>query len=108
MGNHRDAWVYGGGDPSSGTACMMEVARVISEMSTSHNGKGSSKKFSNRFTLAIIVEKHTLLNFFCTCGKITRFSRSRGKFSCTGNFNGKKHSELLTTISVSQKSFRNF
>lgn len=32
MGNHRDAWVYGGGDPSSGTACMMEMSRVLGDM----------------------------------------------------------------------------
>ena len=32
MGNHRDAWVYGAGDPSSGTACMMEMSRVLGEM----------------------------------------------------------------------------
>jgi len=28
-GNHRDAWVYGGVDPSSGTASMMELARSL-------------------------------------------------------------------------------
>ena len=28
-GNHRDAWVYGGVDPSSGTASLMELARSI-------------------------------------------------------------------------------
>ena len=27
VGNHRDAWIYGGVDPSSGTAAMMELAR---------------------------------------------------------------------------------
>src|SRR5256885_2258278 len=27
LGNHRDAWVYGGVDPSSGTASMMEMTR---------------------------------------------------------------------------------
>ncbi|XP_041468026.1 N-acetylated-alpha-linked acidic dipeptidase 2-like [Lytechinus variegatus] len=32
MGNHRDAWVYGAVDPSSGTAVLMESARVYSEM----------------------------------------------------------------------------
>ncbi|XP_066913684.1 putative N-acetylated-alpha-linked acidic dipeptidase [Clytia hemisphaerica] len=32
MGNHRDAWVYGAGDPSSGTACMMEVSRVLGQI----------------------------------------------------------------------------
>jgi len=30
-GNHRDAWVYGGYDPSSGTACLMELARAMGE-----------------------------------------------------------------------------
>ncbi len=27
LGNHRDAWVYGGVDPSSGTASMLELTR---------------------------------------------------------------------------------
>ena len=27
VGNHRDAWVYGGVDPSSGSAALMELAR---------------------------------------------------------------------------------
>ncbi|KAL9983847.1 hypothetical protein ACROYT_G006087 [Oculina patagonica] len=34
MGNHRDAWVFGGVDPSSGTAVMMEVSRGIGELLT--------------------------------------------------------------------------
>lgn len=29
VGNHRDAWGYGAADPSSGTAVMLEVARVL-------------------------------------------------------------------------------
>ena len=32
MGNHRDAWVFGGVDPSSGTAVMMEASRGIGEL----------------------------------------------------------------------------
>ncbi|XP_039248299.2 putative N-acetylated-alpha-linked acidic dipeptidase [Styela clava] len=32
IGNHRDAWVFGALDPSSGTAVMLEVARVMGEM----------------------------------------------------------------------------
>ncbi len=32
LGNHRDAWVFGSLDPSSGTAVMMEVSRVLGEM----------------------------------------------------------------------------
>ena len=29
VGNHRDAWIYGGVDPSSGSAAIMELARVV-------------------------------------------------------------------------------
>ena len=32
MGNHRDAWVFGGVDPSSGTASMMEWTRALGQL----------------------------------------------------------------------------
>ncbi|KAI5788418.1 hypothetical protein EDC01DRAFT_165035 [Geopyxis carbonaria] len=32
IGNHRDAWCFGASDPNSGTAIMLEVARVFGEM----------------------------------------------------------------------------
>ncbi|HSC26296.1 MAG TPA: transferrin receptor-like dimerization domain-containing protein, partial [Vicinamibacterales bacterium] len=32
VGNHRDAWIYGGVDPSSGSAAMMELARALGEL----------------------------------------------------------------------------
>ncbi|XP_063958834.1 putative N-acetylated-alpha-linked acidic dipeptidase isoform X1 [Lytechinus pictus] len=32
LGNHRDAWVYGAIDPSSGTAVLMETTRVYSQV----------------------------------------------------------------------------
>lgn len=32
LGNHRDAWVFGAVDPTSGTAVMMEVSRVLAEI----------------------------------------------------------------------------
>ena len=32
VGNHRDAWGYGAADPSSGTAVLVEVARVLGEL----------------------------------------------------------------------------
>uniref|UniRef100_A0A8C5QH91 glutamate carboxypeptidase II n=1 Tax=Leptobrachium leishanense TaxID=445787 RepID=A0A8C5QH91_9ANUR len=32
LGNHRDAWVFGAIDPSSGTATMMELSRAMSRM----------------------------------------------------------------------------
>ena len=31
LGNHRDGWTYGASDPSSGTAAMMEIVRVLGE-----------------------------------------------------------------------------
>jgi N-acetylated-alpha-linked acidic dipeptidase len=32
LGNHRDAWVYGAVDPSSGTATQIELARVLGKL----------------------------------------------------------------------------
>ncbi len=32
LGNHHDAWVYGASDPVSGTATMLELARVAGEL----------------------------------------------------------------------------
>lgn len=32
LGNHHDAWIYGAGDPSSGTAAGLEMARVLGEL----------------------------------------------------------------------------
>lgn len=32
MGNHRDAWVVGAADPTSGTSSMMEISRAMSVM----------------------------------------------------------------------------
>jgi N-acetylated-alpha-linked acidic dipeptidase len=32
LGNHRDAWVYGGYDPSSGTAAMLEMTRNFGDL----------------------------------------------------------------------------
>lgn len=35
LGNHRDAWIYGGVDPSSGSAALMELARNLGELKRS-------------------------------------------------------------------------
>ena len=32
MGNHRDAWVQGALDPSSGTAVLLELARAMGKL----------------------------------------------------------------------------
>jgi N-acetylated-alpha-linked acidic dipeptidase len=35
VSNHHDAWIYGAGDPSSGTAALLELARVLGELARS-------------------------------------------------------------------------
>src|SRR5271155_4732503 len=35
LGNHRDAWVFGGVDPSSGTASLMEMTRALGKLAKS-------------------------------------------------------------------------
>jgi N-acetylated-alpha-linked acidic dipeptidase len=45
VGNHRDAWVYGGHDPSSGTSCLMELARAL--------GKAKRAGFKPRRTVIL-------------------------------------------------------
>ncbi|KAL3873958.1 hypothetical protein ACJMK2_037033 [Sinanodonta woodiana] len=37
IGNHRDAWVFGAIDPSSGTAVMMEIARAMGHIKKTKN-----------------------------------------------------------------------
>lgn len=32
VGNHRDSWCFGAGDPGSGTAVMLEVVRILGEL----------------------------------------------------------------------------
>ena len=32
LGNHRDAWVFGAVDPTSGTAVMLEISRVLAKL----------------------------------------------------------------------------
>ena len=32
VGNHHDAWIYGAGDPSSGTAALLDLARVLGDL----------------------------------------------------------------------------
>lgn len=32
LGNHRDAWALGAMDPSSGTAVLLEVTRIFSQL----------------------------------------------------------------------------
>lgn len=43
-GNHRDSWVHGAIDPSSGTAVMLEITRIL----------GTKLKQGNEDTLAVL------------------------------------------------------
>ena len=45
VGNHRDSLAYGAVDPGSGTACLMEVARVLSVLVG--KGQGSAVELEN-------------------------------------------------------------
>jgi len=35
LGNHHDGWIYGAGDPSSGTAALLELARTLGALAKS-------------------------------------------------------------------------
>jgi hypothetical protein len=49
VGNHRDAWTLGALDPSSGTACMLEMARTFGKVK-----QDNSKSISGIFKQKII------------------------------------------------------
>jgi N-acetylated-alpha-linked acidic dipeptidase len=36
IGNHRDAWVFGSVDPTSGTAALVEISRALSVLKQNH------------------------------------------------------------------------
>ena len=53
IGNHRDAWTFGGADPSSGTATMLEVAKALGWLKT----KGSKQhlfSLTNELSMAYV------------------------------------------------------
>ncbi|MCW8985364.1 MAG: M28 family peptidase, partial [Thermoanaerobaculales bacterium] len=47
LGNHRDAWVYGAVDPSSGTATLLEAARVLGALAKSGERPKRTLVFAN-------------------------------------------------------------
>ena len=40
LGNHRDAYTFGGNDPNSGTAALMEVVRAVGVLRASGECEG--------------------------------------------------------------------
>ena len=42
IGNHRDAWTFGGIDPNSGTAALLEISRAL--MSLKKNKEWEPKR----------------------------------------------------------------
>jgi N-acetylated-alpha-linked acidic dipeptidase len=47
VGNHRDAWAYGGVDPSSGTASLMELARSLGALAKQGTRPRRTIEFAN-------------------------------------------------------------
>jgi len=61
LGNHRDAWMFGAVDPTSGTAVMMEVSRVLAKL-VSQRGPSylyTSQIISSALTLLTAVSSWT-------------------------------------------------
>lgn len=42
-GNHRDSWVHGAIDPSSGTSVMLELTRVLGRMVKQGEGRDGAQ-----------------------------------------------------------------
>ena len=42
LGNHHDAWTFGAVDPNSGTAVLMDIARVLGDLR--NTGKNERKR----------------------------------------------------------------
>lgn len=53
LGNHRDAWTFGALDPSSGTASMIEIARVFGKLKREQSPITFLKNKQTRFTNVI-------------------------------------------------------
>lgn len=60
-GNHRDSWVHGAIDPSSGTSVMLELTRVLGRMVK----KGEHTL--NWLTKPALIVLHVIL--YCSIGK---------------------------------------
>jgi len=74
LGNHRDAWVFGAADASSGTAAMMELSRVLGEQLK----KGQYKSIKCRelchtteVKKEIVIHFHVSVGGFCGCQEST-------------------------------------
>lgn len=46
IGNHRDAWVHGAVDPGSGTAALLEAARVLADANANGQGLDRTIRFA--------------------------------------------------------------
>jgi len=59
LGNHRDAWVFGAADASSGTAAMMELSRVLGKQLE----KGTSQLKAESCTSLLKFWKEIVIHF---------------------------------------------
>ena len=63
-GNHRDSWVHGAIDPSSGTSVMLELTRVLGKMVKQGE---DSRSWISYFCLMCLIKSSSL--FFSVKGK---------------------------------------
>ena len=62
LGNHRDAWVFGAVDPTSGTATMMELSRVF--MDIVKGGEKTFFNFSSRGYSLMGLLRHAITSYY--------------------------------------------
>ena len=64
LGNHHDAWGYGAVDPSSATAGMMEISRVMAELYKTGSICSSLaiSRQNNRLSSKFIINSKLLFN----------------------------------------------
>ena len=68
IGNHRDAWVYGAIDASTGTTAITEIARVLGKMKESGWRPRRTIKVKKRKIKFLHLQKNKMLKMFkCRC-----------------------------------------
>ena len=88
LGNHRDGWIFGAVDPSSGTAAMMEVARELGIQK-----RKGCKKFHTCFESLQNVRSKPFWEYLKLLVRITIKSMFFLFFTCAYGLNWKSYSK---------------
>ena len=95
LGNHRDAWIFGAVDPSSGTAALMETARVLGQLKDKGQCCGRLIGWLPWATHAPSIWKRPSYVRFFLCGKSSSFRSVPENYSWV-----KLYSKSMTTINM--------